>query len=165
MFIKILTLLFISAVKFIFAFPIAYYEYHFKIYETILITSAGGISGILFFAYLSDILIRLWFRFSRRFIHHHITVKVLPKFLMNKRHEKKRIFTKRNKRYIWTKQKFGIIGIAILTPFILSIPVGTFLAIRFYKKKTVTLIYLICSVVGWSVVLSCLLYIFKIKIL
>jgi hypothetical protein len=162
--IEILTLLLISSVKFIWAFPVAQYEYHLRIYETILITSSGGIIGILFFAFLSDFLIRLWFKFYHRSMNHRFTIKILPEFLKKKYNTKKLVFTRKNKRYIRVKQKFGIIGVSFLTPILLSIPIGTFIAVRFYKRKLSTIIYLISSVVLWSLIISFSMYFFKVKI-
>ena len=163
MFIKILSLLLISSVKFVWAFPVAQYEYHLTFFETIVITSGGGIIGIFFFAFLSDFIIRFWFRFYHKTKNHHFTIRFFPRF-----HKKiipqKPVFTKTNKRYIKVKQKFGILGISFLTPALLSIPIGTFLAIRFYKRRLLTLVCLSGSVVFWSVVISLMMYYFKIKI-
>jgi hypothetical protein len=164
MIIKILSLLLISSVKFIWAFPVAQYEYHLKIFETIIITCSGGIIGILFFAFLSDIIIRLWFKFYHKSINHHLALKIIPEFMRRKNTEQKLIFTRKNKRYIKVKQKFGIIGISFLTPVLLSIPIGTFIAIRFYKRKPSTLIYLTSSVILWSLIISFSMFYFKIKI-
>ena len=58
---------------------------------------------------------------------------------------------------IITARKYGLIGIAFLTPIFLSIPIGTYLALYFFPEKRKTIPILITSVVGWSVVLSIML--------
>lgn len=42
--------------------------------------------------------------------------------------------------------RFGIIGIAFITPSLISIPIGSIVAANFYKKKKGVLIFLIISV-------------------
>jgi hypothetical protein len=164
MFIKIVSLIVISSIKFIFAFPVAY-EYKLNAWETIAATTAGGVGGIYFFAYISDYLIILWHRFRLMFFRRKTRVKAIPKIIKYKTAQKKdRVFTNKNKRYVRLKQRYGLFGIAFLTPILLSIPIGTFVAIRFYRRKKSTLFALILAVIFWSVVLSSLLYFFEIRI-
>jgi Sec-independent protein secretion pathway component TatC len=59
------------------------------------------------------------------------------------------------------KQRFGLVGIAFITPVILSTPVGAFLADRFYKDKKKVILYLSFSTVFWALALYCLLYFFQ----
>ncbi|MCK4749171.1 MAG: hypothetical protein KAT15_19095, partial [Bacteroidales bacterium] len=46
----------------------------------------------------------------------------------------------------------GLFGIAITTPFLLSIPVGTFLVVRYYRTRKIKFTYLIVSNMVWSVI-------------
>ena len=55
---------------------------------------------------------------------------------------------------IKTARKYGLVGIAVLTPIFLSIPIGTYLALHFFPEKKKTIPILITSVIGWSLVLS-----------
>ncbi|MEZ5067446.1 MAG: hypothetical protein R2847_02715 [Bacteroidia bacterium] len=43
----------------------------------------------------------------------------------SKKENKPKIFTKRNRRIITLWRKYGLFGIAFITPVILSIPIGT----------------------------------------
>ncbi len=52
------------------------------------------------------------------------------------------------------KQRFGLIGISLLTPLLLSIPLGSFLAVRYFKNKQRILIYMFASILFWSVSIS-----------
>lgn len=135
----LLTILF-SSFKFAATFPLAVARFDFHFMEIILWTNIGGIAGIYFFAYLSEKLVAWWkqlFRRSRR------------KRLLEKQ-ERKKIFTKKNRRIVKIKQKYGLIGIAVTTPFLLSIPVGVFLVVRYYHSSRTKYMYLIGSNIIWS---------------
>jgi hypothetical protein len=152
----------VSSVKFIFAFPLAL-RYDFPFYLTLLITTTGGISGVLFFAFLSEEIIVFY---------HWLIHKQLIKFPRTHRFAKsskqnyhrvfpkkqRKIFSNRSKRYVKIKQNFGLGGIAIFTPLILSIPIGTFLAIRFYKRTKKTIFILCLAVLFWSIVFSLIVH-------
>ena len=131
-----------SSVKFALAFPLAIIQFRFGFLETILWTNVGGIIGIYFFAYLSEKVISWWNRTFRR--------SNLAQ--TEKRSNEKKIFTKRNRRIVYIKQRYGLIGIAATTPFLLSIPVGTFLVVRYYHARKTRFFYLIISNLAWSVI-------------
>jgi hypothetical protein len=46
------------------------------------------------------------------------------------------------------------VGLAFLTPIVLTIPIGTFISNRFYQNKKQVISYLIISVVVWSALLA-----------
>ena len=94
----------------------------------------GGISGNIFFTHLSSVILKKIhdYRLSKNKIH------------------SRRIFTKGTRRIITIKNKFGLAGLAFISPAILSIPLGTFIAERFYKNKTKIILYFNLSVIFWS---------------
>ena len=94
----------------------------------------GGTTGVIFFYYFTG-----WIN------------GLLNKLFKSKK--KKKVFTKTNRRFIKIKNKYGLIGISALTPVLLSIPVGCFLASRFYKGERKTLPIMIAGIVFWSIVL------------
>jgi prolipoprotein diacylglyceryltransferase len=59
-----------------------------------------------------------------------------------------------------TKKKYGLWGIAILTPVLLSIPLGTFLANKYYRNKKTVLFSLTLSVVCWSIIMASIYILF-----
>jgi len=61
---------------------------------------------------------------------------------------------------IHIKREYGLIGLAAVTPVLLSIPLGTFLAARFFSDKKLVIFYLSASVVVWSVIVSSVVIIF-----
>ena len=137
----LLTIL-LSSVKFAMTFPVASMQFDFNFLETILWTNVGGILGIYFFAFLSERLIIWWDRIFRK------------KRIQSSEEGpgEKKIFTKKNRRIIRIKQQYGLLGIALSTPFLLSIPVGTFLVVRYYRYTKTRFLYLIASNVVWSVI-------------
>ena len=146
-FFKILFVILFSSVKFILVPPLAIIEYKFPVWNAILFTSIGGAIGVLVFYFLSKELLLAWNilkAFLRRYQkrrHHH------------KHHHNKPVFTKFSRRMVRLKNRWGLYGLAIITPCILSIPIGTFIATQFFPGKRT--IFLLCgSVVLWSIILN-----------
>lgn len=137
----ILTILF-SAVKFAMSFPVVILQFEFSFAETILWTNVGGIAGIYFFAFISEKLIAWWKQIFRR----------SGRKIMEDQQQTKKIYTKRNRRIVRIKQQYGLIGIAVITPFLLSIPLGVFLMVRYYHSSKTKFLYLIGSNLIWSVI-------------
>ena len=104
----------------------------------LLSSCTGAIFGTVVFTYLFAGIIKWWDR--------------LKEGMFTSKHPKK-IFTKFNRRVIRIKHRFGLTGIAILTPIFLSIPIGAFLAERFYKDKKKVIIYLSISAIAWCFLL------------
>lgn len=66
----------------------------------------------------------------------------------------KKVFTPFRRKVIRIKKSFGLIGIAIVTPCIISIPIGSVIAARFYHHKPQTVFVLYLSVIVWAFVLT-----------
>ncbi len=98
----------------------------------------GAVFGSVLFNYLFAGILKWWDKVKEK--------------MFSSKHPKK-IFTKFNRRVIRIKHRFGLKGIAILTPIFLSIPIGAFLAERFYKDKKKVIIYLSISAISWCFVL------------
>lgn len=137
----ILTILF-SSFKFAATFPLVIIQYEFSFLETILWTNVGGILGVYFFAFLSEKLLAWWKRLFRR----------SNRKILEDEQQVKKIFTRRNRRIVRIKQKYGLIGIALITPFLLSIPVGVFLVVRYYRSSKLKFLYLIAANLIWPVI-------------
>lgn len=139
---NIVVTILLASVKFAMTFPLAILEFKFSFFETILWMNVGGLLGIYFFAYLSEGV--------NRWIKNLISSRKRNRGIVEKPKKKKKIFTKRNRRIIRIKQKYGLIGIALTTPLLLSIPIGVFLAVRYYPRSRVKYVYLIGSNIAWS---------------
>lgn len=134
---KELTVIFFCSWKFALTFPVAVFGMKFSFFKTLLYTNLGGISGILFFTFLSDVFIRLWNKY----------VKSTFNFM---KHDKP-LFTGRRRRFVQIKSKYGFPGIVILNPIILSIPVSSFLVVKYFGKKLKYIFWLFVGQVGWSI--------------
>jgi hypothetical protein len=154
---KLLSLTFLSSLKFLLS-PVIAESYNFNYIQTFLTTTTGGILGVLFFFYGSKYIVQ-WF----------ITYKNQMFFLfgINRKREedellpeRKKVFTWKNKLIVITVRRFGLVGIALLTPTLLSIPVGTIIAARYFRNPRKVVGYLCASVVLWSLILSSAVVIF-----
>ena len=139
--VQILLTILSSAVKFAMTFPLAVMQFKFSFLETLLWTNVGGILGIYFFAFLSEQVMAWWKRLFRK-----------QRARARAAVREKKVFTKRNRRIIRIKQQYGLAGIAFTTPLLLSIPVGTFLVVRYYRTSKTKFSYLIASNLFWSVI-------------
>ena len=111
---------------------IAIYKYNYVL--ALLSSCIGSVFGTVVFTYLFAGILKWWHNLKEKYFK--------PK------HPKK-VFTKFNRRVIRIKHRFGLIGIAILTPIFLSIPIGAFLADRFYKNRKKVITYLSISSICW----------------
>lgn len=152
-FLKILIVFLVSSIKFLFA-PALSFGMGLNFIQTWLSTTAGGIVGVVVFFFLSKWLLQLYSRYFFYYFHL-IRVKIynslnikIPKFIPARR------FTKKNRMIIKIVKKFGMAGIVILTPVLLSIPLGTFIATRYYSANRFLLVYLSASVLFWSLFMS-----------
>ena len=140
----ILVTIFFASFKFALTFPLAILEFGFSFFETLLWMNIGGLLGIYFFALLSEGLNQLLNRILLKLRNSGKKSNPLKR--------RKKVFTKRNRRIIRIKQKYGFAGIVITTPLLLSIPVGAFLVVRYYPRKRGKFMALVLSNVLWSLV-------------
>lgn len=110
-----------------------------------IVNIIGGIIGIVIFTYfgafIQDYLVK---RFPRTF---------------NRR------FTRSNRLLVRVKQRFGLNGVAALTPILLSIPVGVMFALTLTHDKKKIMMSMILSILFWATVLFLPYFVFNINIL
>ena len=132
----------LSAVKFGLAgVPSAVFA-NWSFFKVLTITISGGLTGVIFFTFLTEGVIKSYKR-----------IKNLKQKLEVREVDRKKKFTFTNKLIVKTKRRLGLTGLAVLTPSLLSIPLGIFLAIRYYKDKQRVIKYMSISIVAWAVVL------------
>ena len=130
---------FLSAMlKFILG-PISGYAAKLHIVTTILVTIAGMMTSVIAFTYFGE-----WIRT-------HVLDRLFPKRRKIKVHNPKLVA-------IW--KKFGLGGIAALTPVILTPIGGTILAVSNGSPKKKIIIYMLISAASWSVIFSVTIYFF-----
>jgi hypothetical protein len=135
---KELAVIFFCTWKFAATFPVAIYALNMSPVEILIYTNTGGILGALVFLKLSKQIIG-WWNENR------------PKALFSQK-KKRKTFTRSNRRLVRIKINYGLMGIVILSPVLLSIPIGAFLAARYYGTKTRVAAWLIAGQVFWSVI-------------
>jgi membrane protein DedA with SNARE-associated domain len=131
-----------SMVKFILG-PIGGYAAGLTLTTTILTTVAGMMTSVLAFTFFGD-----WLR-----------DKVFHR-LMKNRHSPDRF-----KRFSGIWKKYGIAGVAILTPIILTPIGGTLLAVSMGTPRDKLIFYMFLSAAFWSVAFSSAIYFFGNEIL
>jgi len=158
---KLVQILLISGIKFFFA-PLISVGYGYNYFQTILITSVGGILGILFFFFFSRWLIIQYNKFCPVIFAGFTgkSVDQAKRILNCEPTESKKIFTTKSRNLIKLRRKYGYLGIIILTPILLSIPIGAFLAQKYYSKRKSTLLYMSLSIALWSFFISSVYFLF-----
>ncbi|PKO98227.1 MAG: hypothetical protein CVU14_08405 [Bacteroidetes bacterium HGW-Bacteroidetes-9] len=159
---KQLGILLISSVKFLIAAP-ASYLFGYSYLHTLINTTSGGLLGVLFFFFLSRAIFRLYRRIAPAVSNNFrkmIGLPVLSDDEIKYNRGRKRIFTRKNRLIIKIRRTYGLPGIIILTPVLLSIPIGTFLAIKYYSSRKNLLAWLSLSVIAWALVLTTVVELF-----
>ena len=152
---KLITVFLIAGIKYFWATP---YSFGMKlnIWETFILMEAGGILGFLFYYYLFDFLFRelklLWPK-----VYHFTPILFKVRFEgWRERHRRKRInaskFTKRNKIIVKLRRRYGMWGIIVLSPILLSIPVGAFIGDKYFKRTHHFITYMILSIFIWGII-------------
>lgn len=129
---------FSSMIKFILG-PLGGYAAGLNIITTILTTVASMMTVVLVFAFFGE--------FMRK--------KVLSRLFKNRK-----VFSTRNRKFVTMWRKYGIIGVAFLTPLLLSPIGGTLLAVSFGTPKNKLIVYMFISAATWSVIFSSIVYFF-----
>lgn len=78
--------------------------------------------------------------------------------LFNRRKKKRRLFTSRNRRIVQIWRRYGLMGVAFLTPLIFSPIPGTIIAASFGEPWKRIFMYMLVSAVFWGVIFSLLIH-------
>ncbi|MDH4088915.1 MAG: hypothetical protein OEV24_00520 [Cyclobacteriaceae bacterium] len=135
---KAIPVYFSSMLKFIFG-PLGGYAAGLKLLTTILVTVAGMMTVVLVFTYAGN-----WIR-----------IKVIERIL-----GKRNRFSENNRKYVRIWKKYGLIGVAGLTPLLLTPIGGTILAVSSGSPKERIIFFMFVSAAIWSVLLSSIVYFF-----
>jgi hypothetical protein len=146
---EILSVFLLSSVKFVFGGVPMALGFKFSFIESVIVSSAGGITGVITFVSLSERILK--FLSKRR----------EKRKLNNSNSQEKKKFTTRNRTIIKVKSRFGLLGFSFLAPFFLPIPIGCFLAVRYFYDKKKIIPYLCGSILFWSVAVSSLHFLFR----
>jgi hypothetical protein len=135
---KAIPVYFSSMLKFIFG-PLGGYVAGLNIVTTILTTVAGMMTVVLGFTFFGDFL----------------RDKVFKSFFQNRRK-----FSDRNRKFVRLWRKYGLVGVAALTPVLLTPIGGTLLAVSFGTPRNRLIFAMFVSASVWSVFLTGVIYFF-----
>ena len=80
-----------------------------------------------------------------------------------KKYYQPKLFTPSNRRIVRFWQKYGLIGIAFITPIFLSIPIGTVIASSLAGNRKKVIVYMFFSVLFWTVFMTSMFQLFHAK--
>ncbi len=144
---SILPLLLLCSTFFKMGMPTIVIYFHFDFFYSFIFAVGSGFAGSVIYTYFSYYLIQWWNKLKQKWQKHP------PK-----------IFTKQNRNIIRVKNRFGLIGIALLAPVLLSIPLGAFLGEKFFKNKKKVILYLNASILFWFLVIYLLMKFFYVQL-
>ncbi|MCH7402809.1 hypothetical protein ACFOUP_17215 [Belliella kenyensis] len=105
----------------------------YGLWEIVLVSVSGLMTTVFLFTYLGEWIKRNW--------------------TFNLRKKKKR-FSKNSRRIVKVWQKFGPIGIAAITPMLLTPIGGTIVMIAFRVEKKKVFLYMFVSGMFWAIILG-----------
>lgn len=121
----------LAIVKFLFT-PSAMIATGYSFIETVLITLSGALIGVVIFYYAGTQIFEA---------------------IAKRRRKKRKAFTRLNRAIVKVKNNFGVIGLAS-TMGLISVPVCTLLAARYFRHNKMTLWFLMISAAIWTLFLS-----------
>lgn len=133
---------FLAVVKFVIT-PFTIYatgKENIQFGEVVLTTGTGAAVGVLMFYYGGTFI----FKWAG-----HLTSK-----------KKKPVFTKGRRRIVRIKNRFGLLGFIVISA-VISVPITSLLAAKFFKHNRFTPLWLICGFMIWSFILSSAAYYIK----
>ena len=86
----------------------------------------------------------------------------LVKFFGSKKPTRK--ITPKKRRIVKIWRKYGIVGVAFLTPLLLTPPGGTLIALSFKEKKQQIILYMLASSIFWSLILTKIVELFGVSV-
>lgn len=135
---KAIPIYFSTMFKFIFG-PLGGYAAGLTLLTTILVNVASMMTVVLLFAFFGD--------FIRK--------NIIGRFF-----KKRKLFTVRNRRIVTIWKKYGILGVAALTPCLLTPIGGSIIAVSFGTPRNKMILYMFISASIWSVIFSVSVYAF-----
>jgi hypothetical protein len=143
--------------------------YEFSWLEANIYAIIGGMIGVTLFMHISDWLIGMWDRFRHFYFRQKKkTIEIFSKpvadteealeihyqYVDSHLPPPRKVFSSRSRRVVRIWKKYGLIGLAALTPVVFSIPIGTFFMVRLEKNRNRIFLYMLVSVTCWSLILT-----------
>ena len=135
-FLKALPVLLFSMIKFILG-PTLGFAARLHFLTTVFVTILGMMSMVFAFTYAGE-----WIR-----------NKVLARFFKNRK-----LFTPKSRKFVSVWKKYGLTGIAFLTPLVLTPIGGTLLAVSSGSPREKIILYMFISAAAWALIFSGIIY-------
>ncbi len=146
----------IASIKFFWATPYAFYLFRLNQVETFVMIELGGLLGFLFFySFFSFLLKELRLIWPLIYC---ITPRIFKvrfeQWLDRRRYQKQTAykFTRSNKMIVRIRRKYGMLGIVVLTPVLLSIPLGAFIGTKYFHHKRNFIPSMMASIFIWGII-------------
>ena len=136
--VKYLTIYFFSMLKFI-AGPTMGQAAGLSVIETIAITVLGMMSSVFLFTFFGE---------------------KLRSGIIAKYTQKQKKFSKRNRRFVTIWKKYGVIGVAFLTPIVFTPIGGTILVTSLGGSRGKIFFYMFLSALFWAIFFTVLIHFF-----
>src|SRR5690606_9052383 len=127
---------FSSMLKFILG-PVGGYLAKLSMVTTILTTVAGMMTVVLAFAFFGDL---------------------IKKYVIDRYFKRKNRFSDQNRKFVRIWRKYGLAGVAALTPLLFTPIGGALLAVGFGSPRDKLIFYMFVSASVWAVTLTLLIY-------
>ncbi len=132
---KYFSVYFLSSLKFVFGPALGIIAYDMPVIVVIILTALGMMTTVYIFTFFGD---------------------PLRDFFKKFRKKERKIFTRRNRQLVEVWKRFGVPGVCLLTPLILTPPGGAILINVLGAKKSRIIRWMWFSAVFWSTII-CLL--------
>ncbi len=165
-FIKMIQVFFLAMIKYFYA-PIYGIALKLEFWHTYFSLISGGLIAFLLYYNITGIL-QIYLKHFMPHVHRIVPNRTLNcvinwKTKRKERKKKQRKFTRWNKFLIKLKRVYGMWGIILLTPVLISLPIGAFLLRKYYSNRRKALPLMLLSIVVEGLVL-CIVYYEMIKI-
>jgi hypothetical protein len=124
--------------------PIGGYAARLNIITTIIATTTGSMTVVLLFAFFGNF----------------IRTQIIHRFF-----KRKKLFTVRNRKFVTIWKKYGLVGIAVLTPCLLTPIGGSILAVSFGAPRNKMILFMLITSTFWAILFSVLIYEFGARVL
>jgi hypothetical protein len=151
---KIIQVFLLATVKYVITFPFALLI-GLNLQQTLIAVTLGGITGFFFFYHFSGFAMKRFHHiktFSWKYIPISLRLKLHHLLSWRKDVNAERVFSRKNRFLARFRSKLGLPGIVILSPVILSIPIGAFLLNKYYSKHKFAMSYMVLSILSWTAV-------------
>lgn len=135
---KVVSILLLTMLKFI-AGPTLGYAAGFSFLGSVVVTVAGMMMSVMLFTFLG---------------------KMLKETVLKRFFAKKKKFTPRTRKFVTIWKKYGLPGVAFLTPLILTPIGGTILLTTFGSPKNKIVISMFLSAIFWALFFCGIIYYF-----